>query len=200
MDNYGLKFIRLFLVTIAICGAMVNGCKDAQEPPDVPIVPIVPIPPFKPGYFKDEDENKRHLSIHFNIDTGKLLIDKMKNGELRPGKLPYHPGGNTEVVYKDINGEEIERYSIADPTTLRSCELINGKRDGVFRPDKGKVELLFPANPDIAFIDIINADDRGGENVIDVSKIVEDAFKNRKREKKKVPSPPTSPKGLRTTQ
>ncbi len=176
MENVSQKYLRLFLGALTIWGFMLSGCKDNQNPSDVSLGSGANkhiISPFNPGYFKDESQ--RHLTIHFNIDNGKLDINKTKDGELRPGKMPYHPGGDTDVVYKDSNGKVINRYSIEDPTRLRSCELIDGKREGVFPREKGEAELLLPANPEIALISVIYADKEPQED-IDVSEIVKHTF------------------------
>jgi len=190
MENISWKYLRMFLGILAFWGFMINCSWGNGNLPDTPDAPVIPdtgrykIRPFNPGYFKDE--NQRHLAIHFRIEDGKLAInqEKEKDGKLRSGNLPYSPGGDTVVVYKDSNGTEIGRYSIEDPSKSRSCDLIDGKRLGVFPLEKGDVELLLPPNPEIAVINIIYADKESQK--IDVHGIVKAALDKSKRNKKRV--------------
>ncbi len=194
MENISWKYLRLILGILAIWGFMISCSRDNENLPDTPDAPVIPdtgrykIRPFNPGYFKDE--NQRHLAIHFRIEDGKLAINKEKDGESHSGNLPYSPGGDTVVVYKDSNGTEIGRYSIEDPSKSRSCDLIDDKRLGVFPLEKGDVELLLPTNPDIASIDIIYADK--DPQTIYVHEIVKAVFDKSERNKKRVSEPKKS--------
>ena len=205
MENISWKYLRMFLGILAFWGFMIN-CSRGGDTSDAPIIPETgryKIRPFNPGYFKDE--NQKHLAIPLRIKGGKLEInrEKVNNVKLRSGNLPYSPGGDTVVVYKDLDGTEIGRYSIEDPTKSRSCDLIDGKeRLGVYQLNKADVELelelLLPSNPEIAFINIIYAgeDKKSLEMLdvkdIDVQGIVKAAIDKSKRDKRRVSDPKES--------
>ncbi len=127
--NFGWKSLRLFLGVFVICGFM-SACRFELRP-------------FNPKYFKEQ----QHVSIHFPVKTGKGLDDPTK-AELHSGPAPYHPGGDTLVVYKNKRKKEIGRYAIANPTKVRSCELA-GTGGGHIDPLSNgvEVELFFPPLP-----------------------------------------------------
>ena len=180
MKNFSWKFLRMFLGGLAICGSM-SACTTVQYPQRSPDVSGTikskdvrgdtesNILPFDPAYFKKH----QHMAIPFTITSeGVLSLNKKARAELRPGPFPYRPGGDTQVVYYDSKGEEIWHYYIEDPTTGRSCDLTDKRGGEVFDLKEGDdVELLFPANPDIAFIEIVYAPQK-----FDVGDIVDGVF------------------------
>ncbi len=183
MKNFGWKSLSLFLGGLAICVSM-SACTTVKHPKHSPDVSGTikskdvrgdtksNILPFDPAYFK----KYQHMAIPLSITTkGRFIIPPHAKAELRPGPSPFHPGGDTLVVYRDIKKEEIGYYSIEDPTKGRSCDLTEKGGGKVFDIKEGvDVELLFPANPDIASIVIIYADKE--PQVFDVSKIVMKVF------------------------
>ncbi len=126
--NFGWKSLRLFLGVFVICGFM-SACRFELRP-------------FNPKYFKEQ----QHVSIHFP-KKGRGLSEPTK-AESHSGPAPYHPGGDTLVVYKNKRKKEIGRYTIADPTKVRDCDL-DEKGGGHRHPRRqgDKVELFFPPLP-----------------------------------------------------
>ncbi|MHC4268727.1 MAG: hypothetical protein ACYSTS_09690 [Planctomycetota bacterium] len=136
--------------------------------------------------------NQKHLAIIFKTikGKGKNTILKPHKAELRPGQEPYNAGGDTVVVYKDVNGENKVSFSVENPVKIRICEKQKGGKAlvGKLIPITAgrEVELLLPANPDIAFLDIYyelnrirrgKAPDVTPQTDLDVRKVVEEAFK-----------------------
>ncbi len=184
MKNFSWKSLRLFLGVLAICGSM-SACTTVKPPNHSPDVSAVieskdvrgatehSISAFNPTYFNNL--KRRHLAIPLIITTKGLSLTDKPRAEIRPGPSPFRPGGDTLVVYRDIKKEEIGYYSIEDPTKGRSCDLTDKRGGKVFDLKEGEdVELLFPANPDIASIVIVYADK--DPQVFDVSKIVMKVF------------------------
>ncbi len=164
MENFGWKSLRLIVGSLAILG-FTNACgtttKSAQPLPSYPqpLPSVYSITPFKPDYFVDTDIKRKHLAIFFTITgRGRLNLSRTK-ADVRPGPFPYQTrrgGGDTKIVYLDSDEEEIGHYYIENPTTNRECYGHPGSGKGkVVQRTSGKVELLIPANDDIAYIDII---------------------------------------------
>ncbi len=157
MKNRSWKFIRLFVGSLAILG-FTNAC---ATPPKSPKPTPYNIKPFKTDYFdKTKPGNPKHLAVFFKITgNGRLNLRKSKKAEVRPGPFPYNTrrgGGDTKIVYLNSANEEIGHYYIENPTTNRECYGHPGSGKGkVVQRTSGKVELLIPANDDIAYIDII---------------------------------------------
>jgi hypothetical protein len=183
MENSSWRFLKLFLGALAIWWSM-SACTKVQ-PPELP-----PLRAFDPAYFSDP--SRQHLKIPFIIESQGLLSLKTVGCEFRPGPFPYHSrfGGDTEVVYYkciDLNKgcigsnlEEIGHYYIEDPTKGRSYDLFRKdeeKNRGVFDlKNNVVVELLFPADRDIASIEITYADKDRTSQVFDVQEIVMKVF------------------------
>jgi hypothetical protein len=175
----------MFLGALAICGS-ISTCTTIQHPKHSPDVSRTikskdvrgatehSINAFDPKYFK----KLGHMAIPFTITPEGLRLlspEKKVRAGLRPGPSPFRPGGDTLVVYRDVKKEEIGYYSIEDPTKGRSCDLTDKGGGKVFDLKEGEdVELLFPANPDIASIVIVYADK--DPQVFNVSKIVIKVF------------------------
>lgn len=104
-------------------------------------------PPFDPSW--DVDPQQTHAALFFEIENGRLrLLDQP--AERRPGRMPYdnRSGGPIAIVYLDQSGEEIGRYGSEHPATSRACAHESVSR--IARLERGTVEILIPADPDIA--------------------------------------------------
>lgn len=197
MKNFGWKSLSLFLGGLAICGSM-SACTTIQHPKHSPDVSGTikskdvrgdtksNILPFDPAYFK----KYQHMAIPLNITPkGRFIIPPHAKAELRPGPSPFHPGGDTLVVYKDENKKEIGSYTIADPTKLRNCDLTQkGGGYVIHRCQGDEVELLFPfpqrpqrkTQREIHYVKIIfsytDPQEERFEQKFDVSKILEGIY------------------------
>lgn len=127
MENFVWKYLRLFLGVLAICGYMNRCCNAEQELPDVRGAIDVTLRPFDTKYFSKQ----QHLALHHKV-KGRGLSDPF-DSETRKGPLPYSPGGDTKVVYKDEEKEEISHQTktIPNPILLRNCDLTHKDEDGV---------------------------------------------------------------------
>ena len=115
--------------------------------------------PFDATYFKDPEH--AHLAFVFEIEDGQLKFSDGVPGR-RPGAAPYRASGagSVRVTYRDSAGKELGNYSIEDPVLARSCDF-DGEREGELKPiPRGTAEIIVPANPAIATIEISTGKER----------------------------------------
>ena len=109
--------------------------------------------PYDPFYF--EDGRLGHVALVINGCDAEQTLDA-GDAEVRPGPLPRWPAeGRVVILFEDAEGGELLRHAPPDP--FRNREL--GKNGRLLRTDPDEaIELLAPANPDVARIRIF----RGG--------------------------------------
>jgi hypothetical protein len=78
---------------------------------------------------------------------------------LRPGRMPYHPGGAGDfmVTFWDSAGNKLENYTMEDPRTVRNCDFAQGVPSGVMPRSSGLVNILAPADRNIAALSLSSA-------------------------------------------
>jgi hypothetical protein len=114
------------------------------------------IKPFTPTAF--HDSTQRHLAFAFRIvgDSLQLVPGPIS---LRPGRMPYHPGrvGGFLVTFWDSAGRRLGGYGMEDPRTVRSCDPTKGGPGGVILRSGGLVDILAPADRNLAALSVSSA-------------------------------------------
>ncbi|MCZ6573534.1 MAG: hypothetical protein O7C98_10265 [Planctomycetota bacterium] len=115
--------------------------------------------PFDATYFRDREH--MHLALVFEIVDGQLRFGDGVPGR-RPGSPPYRaPGaGSVRITYRDSSGKELGNYSIEDPVLARSCDFDQEREGELKLIARGTAEIIVPANPAIATVEISTGKDR----------------------------------------
>lgn len=146
MKHYGWKFLRLFVVSLAIlgftsaCGTTTKTAKTAKT--TITTMSITSAPtiyshmPFKPDYFDDTPAkgNPKHVVVFYRITpAGIVFLGIPPIVRTGPFIFPYNEtlgstthertgGGDTKISYFDASGVEIGHYYIESPVITRRCE------------------------------------------------------------------------------
>jgi hypothetical protein len=110
---------------------------------------------------------RAHRAFTFDIDGDKLVFQGGP-GVVRPGGMPHYPGTvgprrreapgrprrerELTVTYFNGAGLELGAYVVEDPRVIRTCDLEDGHHGEIRVLTSGRVEVLVPADPGLAYL------------------------------------------------